>query len=397
MEFEAAGTRRLPLSRWLFAVAVTVLSATLLWVAARAHLEYSCTVKDTPYLPICPETSPDPGDLRSELRDRIHRNPGDSWAWTLLLPVTADAEKEAVLRGATAVAPNNATVLRWRAAAALDRGELEEAISLLVQLLEYRGSRDAAGALAQLASTPEGRELLQGHIKDSKRWFPRVLDSFSALKLPPGDVLPLVVEAAKQDALPPSTRRAYMQQLRARGQLLDAYGLWLTLHKRQVPLLYNGSFDNAFVPEGFDWEFTSVTRSRAGVVVEQQPGAKRGLVLELEFTGRRFALPILRQLIFAPGGAYRLEGEYMASKFRSEGGLNWVVYCTSNGSSLLAKGSPIQDSGGIWRTFEMDFKVPADCGPIASLQLEPAQKYEAAAGIRGHVELDALKITRVED
>jgi hypothetical protein len=385
------------LRQLIFGAVVAGLSAALLWVAASAHLQYSCTVKDAPYLPICPAASSNPEEVTAELRDRIHRNPGDAWAWSMLVPVTDESRREDVLRAAVAVAPNNATVLRWRAGSALDHADLKEAIPLLVQLLQHRNSTEAARVLAHLISVPEAQTLLQPHLKESSRWLPRVITTMKEQKLPPGDALPLVVEAAKQDVLPPTTRRMYMQLLRGSGQWLDAYGLWLTLHKREVPLLYNGSFDQPFVADGFDWEFTPVTRSRAGAIVEQQPIAKRGLVLEINFTGRRFALPIVRQYVFTPAGSYRLQGQYMASKLRSEGGLTWVVYCPSTRTSLPASSIAIQDSGGLWRTIEVDFRIPADCGPIASLQLEPVQRYEATAGIKGHVELDGFKLTRVED
>lgn len=397
LELEARSTKRSPWTHLLFGGVVTALSAALLWVAASAHLRYSCTVKDTPYLPLCFDTTSEPQQRRSELLDRIHRNPGDAWAWSLLVPVAGESEKDDILRAATSVAPNNATVLRWRAASALERGDLKEGITLLIQLLEHRNSGEAARVLAQLMGDPEAQPVLHAHLRDSRSWLPRVITTMKELKLPPGDALPLVVEAAKQDALPVPTRRMYMQLLRGSGQLLDAYGLWVTLHKREVPLLYNGSFDQALVPDGFDWEFTFVTRSRAGVIVEQQPVAKRGMVLSLDFTGKRFPLPIVRQYIFAPAGSYRLEGQYMASKLRSEGGLTWVVQCPSTGESLMPRSSAMQDSGGLWRTVELEVRVPADCGPIASLELHPVHRYEATSGIKGHVELDALQITRLED
>ena len=389
--------RRFRFGHLLFGALVTGLSAALLWVAASAHLQYSCDVKDTPYLGICPETARDPEEARAELRARLHRNPGDAWAWSMLVPVADESQKEKALQAATAVAPNNATVLRWRAATALEHGQLKEGIALLVQLLQYRNSPEAARVLAQLMAEPESYALLQPHLKESNRWLPRVIATMKEMKLPPGDALPLIVEAARQDVLPAQTRRMYMQLLRGSGQWLDAYGLWLTLHKREIPLLYNGSFDQPLVADGFDWEFTSVTRSRAGVIVEQRPVAKHGLVLDIDFTGRRFQLPIVRQFVFAPAGSYRLEGQYMASKLRSEGGLTWALYCLSSGAASPAASYPMRDSGGLWRTVEFEFKVPADCGPIASLQLEPVHKYEAAAGIKGHLELDGFKLTRMEE
>lgn len=393
---EDTGLRRLSLGRIAFGVAVAGVIAALLWFAASAHLRYTCVVLDTPYLPLCADPATDPEELRSELRERIRHNPGDAWAWSAMVPAASDDAREDVLQVAAKVAPNHPTVLRWRAKSALEGGKLEEAVALLVQLLQHRGSAEAARVLANIAVVPESQALLLPHLKESDRWLPRVVLAMQEQKLPPAGALPLVIEAARQNVLPASARRQYMQLLRRNGQLLDAYGLWVTLHKREVPLLYNGSFDQQFVADGFDWEFARVTRSRAGVVVEQQPIAKRGLVLSLDFTGRRFAVPILQQYVFVPPGAYRLEGHYMASKLRSEGGLAWMIACPGTRSILPVQSDGMRDSGGLWRPVEFEFTVPADCGPIARLQLEPFHKYEANAGIRGHVELDGFSLRRVE-
>lgn len=396
LRMEAAQLRHVPPQRLALGAAIACVAGALLWFAASAHLRYSCVVRDTPYLPICDELPTSAEPLRDELRDRIHRNPGDAWAWSAMVPAVSEESRPQALQAATELAPNNATVLRWRAASALEGKQLQEAIALLVQLLQHRSSKEAAQILAQLTMLPEAHPLLQLHLKEADRWLPRVVAGIQELKLPPADALPVIVEAARQGALPAATRRQYMQLLRGQGQWLDAYGLWVSLHKREVPLLYNGSFDQQFVADGFDWEFTPVTRSRAGVTIEQQPVAKRGLVLSLDFSGRRFALPIIQQYVFAPPGGYRLEGQYMASKLRSEGGLAWSVFCPGSRTSLPARSDPIRDSGGLWRTTEFEFTIPAECGPIARLQLETYHAYEATAGIKGHVELDGFTLKRVD-
>jgi hypothetical protein len=174
---------------------------------------------------------------------------------------------------------------------------------------------------------------------------------------------------------------------------VDAYGLWLASRKDPVPLLYNGSFDDPFEPDGFDWEFNLEPRSRAGVVMEQQVLARRGMVLDLEFTGRSFHSPLLRQYVFSAPGAYRLQGEYMAAKFRSDQGLVWSVVCSAGRQPVAGRSAPLQDTGGIWKKVELQFTIPPDCGPVASVQLQPADPLEATIGMRGEVVLDAYSLT----
>jgi hypothetical protein len=385
-----------PPRRWPLGLAAAAAAVAVLWAAASAHLHLACTVMDTPYLPLCEAPSTVPEEIQAQLRERIRRNPGDSWAWSRLM-LAENSGQPSAFRGATALAPNNSNVLRWRAAEAFQRGRAEEGVALLIQILRHRNSTEAAQIVAQIAATPEGVQLLRPHLPQARQWLPKVFATMQSLKIPPAHALPLVVEALRHSALPDDVRRKYMQSLKASGQWVDAYGLWLAQHKQAVPLLYNGGFDQAFEPEGFDWEFAPVQRSRAGVMIKQLAVARRGFVLELEFTGRRFASPILRQYVFLPAGSYRLHGEYMASKLRSEGGLAWSVVCPAARKAAAARSSQLVDTGGLWKPVDVDITIPADCGPVASLQLEPAAAFEAATGFKGRLELDGFTLTRSED
>lgn len=390
---EEAGSGGARAGKWVLAVLAATVAVGVFWLAAAAHLQRACTVMDTPYLPLCPDAAPDAAGSREQLRERIGANPGDAWAWTKLLVAGEGPPPEPVIRAATVVAPNHPNVLRWRAAKAFERGEYAEAVDVLVQMVAARGSGHAAQVLARLAATPEGQALLRPHLDRADRWLPSVISHMSTLKLPPGAALPLVAEALEKRTLPAAARHGYMRSLKAGGHWLDAYGLWLAHHKQAVPLLYNGSFDQPLEQDGFDWEFSPVARSRAGVILGQAAVARRGLVLDLEFTGRSFTTPILRQYVFAPPGAYRLAGEYM-SKLRSESGLTWTVACTSGAKAVAGRSGALQPTGGIWKTFQVEFTIPADCGPVASVQLEPTAAYEAAAGIRGQLALDAFSLAR---
>jgi hypothetical protein len=358
------------------------------------HLGRACTELDTPYLPLCADPSKEPEAVREGLRARIARNPGDSFAWAKLLVAEPRERSDDVLHGAALTAPYDPMVARWRAAQALKNGRLPEGISLLVNILQNRHSAESARVLAQIAATPDGITFLRPHLVAGSTWLPQVISASDAMKLPPGSVLPLVAEAVEKGALADNARHHYMRSLKAGGHWLDAYGLWLAQHKEAVPLLYNGSFDQAIEQDGFDWEFTRAPRSRAGVLVEQETMARRGMVLGLDFTGRGFASPIVRQYLFAAPGTYRLRGEYMASKLRSESGLNWSVVCTSGRKAVLVRSRPIQDTGGVWRPLEAEFTVPPDCGAVASLQLEPVAQFEVTTGIKGRVAFDGFSLAR---
>lgn len=373
----------------LAAAAACVLLAA---VAVPAHLQRACQTRDTPYLPICPETPPPPEVARAGLEERVQRNPGDAGAWTRLLVATPaqQAGGPQVLAAATVLAPNHPNVLRLRAAAALQEGRLQEGVDLLVQMLRTRGTPQAGQALAQLVASGEGVPLLRPHLSTAGTWMPKLLGRVTELKVPPTAVLPLVAEIAPTGTLPAAWLRHYLQLLVRAGQWHDAYGLWLLMHKGSLPLIYNAGFDRHIDGGTFDWQFVPPVRTRTGALVEQVRLAGRGLVLEMQFTGRRFPLPIVRQYIVAAPQAYVLKGEYAASKLRSERGLAWRVVCPYKANAVVATSAPMEDTGNVWRPFELGFTLPPDCGPVASLQLEPLAAFEAMAGMRGRFAVDGL-------
>lgn len=370
------------------AAAVAVFAA----VALPAHLERACTLGDTPYLPICPDPAPVGSELQSQLKDRIRRNPGDAAAWTRLLAATPTQDAGGVLEAAAKLAPNHPNVLRRRAAAALSQDRLQEGVDLLVQMLRMRGTPQAGQVLAQLVGSGHGAALLRPHLATAERWLPQLLHYMAQQKVPPAAVLSLVAEGVQQQVLDDTWVRGYMQALVRSGQWHDAYGLWLLMHKGSLPLLYNPSFDEPVRAGSFDWEFQHPVRGRTGALVEQRRQARRGQVLDVEFTGRSFPLSIVRQVLAAAPESYVLRGEYMASRLRSERGLVWKVVCLQKGGAVVAESEPLQESGGLWRTFELAFTIPPDCGPVASLQLEPAAAFEAKAGLRGRFAVDRLSL-----
>jgi hypothetical protein len=385
----ATGSRR-----WIATVAALAVAAVVFWFAVEAHLRSACVEQDTPYLPLCPAPLSGPDAVREELKQRLARNPGDAWAWTSLLVAGTPTQAEGVMPGAVLAAPHNHNVARWQAAQALQQGQLPQGVALLVEILRHRGSPESARVLAQLAVTPQGLALLRPHLASAKEWLPQVLEGGYALKMPPGDLLPLVAAAVEKDALPDEALHRYMRTLKASGQWLDAYGLWVSHHKDLVPLLYNSGFDQPIEVDGFDWEFATAPRSRAGVLIEQEAVARRGLVLDIDFTGRSFPAPILRQYLFLAPGTYRVRGEYMAPKLRSEEGLAWSVQCTAGRRSVLGRSEGLRETGGVWKPLQFEFTVPADCGAVASLQLDPAAAFEATTGIKGSVSFDAFSLTR---
>jgi hypothetical protein len=190
----------------------------------------------------------------------------------------------------------------------------------------------------------------------------------------------------------------YIRQLKAAGSWVDAYSLWVALHPRALPMLYNGRFNQAFQPDGFDWELPPHgIAARAGALVERAATGeeKREAALDIRFTGRAIAMPLVRQNLFLGPGRYRLRGDYKVTQLRMEDGLAWVVRCGAGAGSTAGRSAGLRDTGG-WQRFEFEFSIPEKCGWVASLQLETFTPLEASAGSRGRASFAGLSLEKLE-
>jgi hypothetical protein len=197
--------------------------------------------------------------------------------------------------------------------------------------------------------------------------------------------------------LGPAQVGPYISQLKAARAWVDAYSLWVALHRRTLPMLYNGGFDQAFQQDGFDWELPPQgNASRAGALVERTGAGEKGAALDIRFTGRAIALPLVRQNLFLGQGRYRLRGEYKVAQLRMEQGLAWVVRCTAaQTASPAGRSGGLRDTGA-WQPFEFEFSIPEKCGWVASLQLETSTPYEATVGSRGRASFTGLSLEKLE-
>jgi hypothetical protein len=381
-------------SRVVLAGLGAALAAWLLWFAVSTHLYRACVVRDTPYLPLCESTAPE-SDMSGQqnLRARLRENPGDSTAWVALASVESGAPQQALLSAIAALAPSDPDVLRLRAREALAQNQMPLAVSLLVQMTDSRiGGAEPPQILARLIADGTGADLVRPHLVAGSRWLPQVLASITSLKLPLEPAFPLLAEAAEKRIVTQETVQSFVRLLKSSGKWADAYGLWVAQQRPPVPILFNGGFDQRFQVDGFDWEVTPVPSKRAGALVAQRNIPRHGQVLEIQYTGRAVATPVLRQHLFISPGRYALHGRFMSTKLRMEQGLAWVVRCTGAAKALAGRSDPLQDTASEWQNFEFEFNIPADCGMAASLQLETFAPFEAAAGFSGRASFDRFEL-----
>ncbi len=303
----------------------------------------------------CPSPTPVAGRNCARACGITPATPARGWPWPVWSP---DESQDALLRAVAALAPSDPNSLRLRARQALAENQMELATDLLVKMTEHHlGGEEPPQLLARLLAGSEGMALLRPHLNAGSHWVPQVLANLVALKLPLEAGIPLLAEAAAKGLVPPATVQSFVRSLKAAGNWADAYGLWVAQQRQPVPLLFNGGFDQRFQADGFDWEVTPVSPGRAGALVSQRNLSGHGPVLEIQYTGRAVAIPVIRQYLFIAPGRYVLKGQYMSSKLRMEQGLAWAVRCTDPTHALAGRSGPLQDTAAAWQNFQFEFNV----------------------------------------
>ena len=379
------------LAAWL---GLTGLMLVLAWLAWGSNLERACVLRQWPDLPSCMNRGSDPVAQVQSLQQRIDRNPGDSDAWIALALLSSrlDApapglDPDAVLKTATHLAPQDIRLQRLQAARALQRQAWPQAVDWLVGLVRDSDDAQAAVALAMLMQEPGALAAMQGHAKQVSRWLAPVINAMVQARVPVVAAMPLVVTALAQNDMPQELTQQLMRQLKSDGQWIDAHALWTAWLGRPTALVFNGSFDTGFIPDGFDWEIMPASPSKAGAQVLQLALAQHGGVLQVDFTGRPLAAPLVRQQVLLLNDRLAFSGQYMTAGLQAREGLAWVVKCAAGGREVV-RTPAIKDTYRQWRRFDVEFSLPESCGHAAVLELQTFAPHESGTGFRGQATFD---------
>ena len=386
--------------RWPAVALAVALAMFLAVVSLQRNMQRACELKEWPQFSSCPTPELAVEAQVRELRAGIAANPGNSAAWLALAllttqpPGVAPLDETAVLAVAARLAPQDALLLRLQAARALHRGQWAPAVAALVRLVQEHADPEAARALAALVGNASAQPALKAALHPQSTWLEPVLQQLGSAGVPVVQAMPLVAEALPMKLVSARSGQMLLRGLKASGQWLEAQALWVYLLGGKAPLLYNGSFEQGFIADGFDWQLKDVGPSRSGVLIEQPARGARGRVLQLEFTGRPVAQPMAWQVLVLAPGTYQFTGDYMARQMRTEQGLAWSFNCVAGGREL-ARTHPLKDTQGQWQKMDVGLSVPADC-PAVVLQLQTQLVSEALSGLRGQMSFDALALSSRE-
>lgn len=382
-------------------------TALALWLALQAwglQTEHACRLGEWPPLLTCGGAqSQEPAQQAQALQERLRRNPGDAHAavgladLTQANPQALALDPDQTLQTAQRLAPQHGQVLLLQANRAIAARQWSQAVPALTRLATHHGNASAATALAQMigvaATDPALQATLQQASADTPRWLQPVVPRMADAKVPVVLAMPYVSGSMASGALDAPTGRQLIRLLKAEGQWLDAYSVWMYLWKRPVDLLFNGDFEQPFLAGGFDWEAGQTQAFRAGAQVQRSGRGNRGQVLEVSFSGKAMAPYVVRQDLMLIPGRYVFEGEFLASELRTAQGLVWAVRCARDGREV-ARTAPMLPKGRDWQTWQLAFEFPADCGLGGTLELKPQAAYESVAGMKGEMLFDRLRMER---
>ena len=354
-----------------------------------------------PPLENCPAGSKRANATRAELESIVSRNPGDSQAWIQLALLTQqpgaplDSGSKLALDAATLLARQDYRVQRLQAALALKEERWSDATDWLIRLVRDNGNAngDPAVVLASLLLQPQAVKAMQTQVGPDSRWLASVIDALPRAKIPAVAMLPVMIYALDQKAVTLELLQKALKSLRAQGAWLEAHAFWLAWLGRPVPLIFNGDFNQGFLPDTFDWRILPVAPSKSGALVSQGAMPGRGGVLVIDFTGRRLQpVPLIEQNLILLNKSYVLGGQFMASKLASNSGLHWSLRCNT-AKVEFARTEALMNITEQWSTFSLTFNIPPNCKQAVTLGLVPGSVDSSTSGMRGQVWFDNLQLS----
>lgn len=249
--------------------------------------------------------------------------------------------------------------------------------------------------LVALAGAPPAHEALAAVLADLPPWRGPLLAT-AARKVENTDNVAPLFEALRGQprGLKAAELSPWLDRLVSEGRVGQAYLLWVSNlppeRQKNLGNVFNGGFEHAPDPVGFDWRFGRVSGAR----IERLGGAgvTGKAALRLAFGHRRVPFAHVRQMLALAPGRYRLALRARADGLRSERGLVWQVSCVAGGPPL-GQTEPLRGQTP-WHSVQMDFEVPADCAGQWLLLQVPA-RIEAEQQIGGQAWFDDLKVRRL--
>ena len=158
---------------------------------------------------------------------------------------------------------------------------------------------------------------------------------------------------------------------------------------RSQPLVWNGSFETAFVPafSQFDWALKDNDYAR--VAIDPQTAHSGTQALRVAFLGKDTARvdgEIKQLLLVKPGKRYRLEVYYKLRDLITPMGPR-VAVTDQSSQTVIAASEPLPEGTHAWQQLSFEFTAPANSSAVW-LQIQRIPKYSYDDPTRGYVWFD---------
>lgn len=327
-------------------------------------------------------------------RHLLNVEPGQGNAFAVIALAAAgrgDADAQALTGIALRRAPRNLDIRTQAMVAALQKGDLDEAVRQLDAMLRLSPKRGTIlfPAMAAQAIDPGFAAVLASTLARSPPWGPAFLAVLGSRGSQ--EAVDRIYSGLKEHgALSEAEVRLWLDRKLEDGRWGEAYAHWVGTLPQQPGTLspvHDGGFENDPTSLGFDWRKGNV----AGVFssLEATPGASGTRAAHFHFIGRPTAGGDLRQALFLAPGRYALSLRAKAEFLHSDQGLQWIIRC--QGGPVVATLGPIEGSFD-WRAMSVAFAVPSEQCPGQWLELQNPAVTGSAQQVTGDLWIDDIAI-----
>ncbi|MGB8315214.1 MAG: hypothetical protein WCE69_12105 [Aestuariivirga sp.] len=282
---------------------------------------------------------------------------------------------------------------------ALQHQDHGQAVRILDRILRTKtGSEESLFPL--LRSMTENRDARQ-HLAKALAGNPPWRSSFMIDLANNGDTLAAseLISLLKSTDVPAQPRelKPLIIRLLAEASYEKAYYLWLdglpVQDLKKVGLVFDGGFESHSRSLSFDW--TIQKRKNVDVRIVSKGNSQADNALLVDFANSTSQFADVSQILYLAHGSYRFEGDAKAENLQNERGLVWQITCLDPAGHALAT-TAAQTGTSEWRSFAVDFTVPAARCPMQRLILLLDAKTTLDQRISGRVWYDNLKISNLD-
>ncbi|HUL96892.1 MAG TPA: hypothetical protein VLT89_12820 [Usitatibacter sp.] len=380
---------------------IVIACLIVLWRA----VEVNVVLYDDAGRPAAPAARAGGSDLpeREVLMQLVRENPANAAAYAMLardFEAAGDtAAATRAFRSARRVAPVDHDVLAAMADHLLRHGEVAPALDVLAVLVEsYSDVRDRAFAvMARTLASGQYAAQWNAILARSPPWLGAFIESACRGGLEATALAPIYLQRVAAGQASSAEGACIVERLRESGRWDQAYQLWLNTLPRErladVGFVFNGSFEYAPLPGGFDWIVDRRTMREAGHTADfaraQGVAGQRALRVVYSPDKRQAGVPVAQFLALAPG-RYQVTGMAREEGMKDGHGAQWTLRCVVEGKPQDPFAQSVRFTGsGDWEAFSFDATVAPGCtGQL--LQLEPAVTGSASAFLAGTLWFDNL-------